>query len=117
MTGKADKAEAALSLFAKNETARFFGVYDVQQAVSRSATRKLDEFLATFRRNIVGVTRQKAQLKDMVREIFDEGSTQSISAREMAQAWKASSDYLRTRFNAAGGAIVKRLDWGVASNT
>jgi len=112
-TGKADKAQAALSLFNKSETAKFFGVTEVQQAVTRSATRKLDEFLSTFRRNIVGETRQKAQLKDMVREIFDEGSTQSIAAREMSQAWKAASEYLRTRFNAAGGAIVKRLDWGL----
>lgn len=31
----------------------------------------------------------------------------------MSQAWKASSEYLRTRFNAAGGAIPKRMDWGM----
>jgi hypothetical protein len=111
--GQKDKAEASLSLLSKNNEARFFGVEDVKAAVQRSATRKLDEFLATFRRNIVGETRQKAQLKDVVREIFEEGSTQSVSAREMAQAWKAASEYLRTRFNAAGGAIVKRLDWGL----
>jgi len=84
----------------------------VQKAVTRSATRKMDEFLATFRRNIVGETRNKAQLKNVVREIFGE-ETGDASAREMAQAWKAASEYLRTRFNAAGGAIAKRVDWGM----
>jgi hypothetical protein len=45
--------------------------------------------------------------------VFSEGSTESPAAREMAQAWKASAEYLRTRFNAAGGAIPKRADWGM----
>ena len=111
--GKADKNVAAKALFEQDETSKFRSVAQVQQAVTRSATRKLDDFLATFRRNVIGQTRKKADLKDMVREVFSEGSTESPAAREMAQAWKASAEYLRTRFNAAGGAIPKRADWGM----
>ena len=111
--GNANKGEAAKALMEQDQTSKFNSVAQVQQAVTRSATRKLDAFLATFRRNIVGETRKKADLKDMVREVFSEGSTKSDAAREMAQAWKATSEYLRARFNAAGGAIVKRLDWGL----
>jgi hypothetical protein len=113
ITGRTDKSIAAKALFEQDETSKFNSVAQVQQAVTRSATRKLDDFLATFRRNVIGQTRNKADLKDMVREVFSEGSTDSPAAREMAQAWKASAEYLRTRFNAAGGAIPKRADWGM----
>tara|TARA_R110000744_G_C19351598_1_gene560497 strand:+ start:207 stop:2669 length:2463 start_codon:yes stop_codon:yes gene_type:complete len=112
ITGKADKSVGALALFEQDQTSRFNSVAQVQQAVTRSATRKLDEFLSTFRRNIIGETKKKAQLKNLVREVFGE-ETGDVSAREMMQAWKASSEYLRTRFNAAGGAIAKRADWGM----
>jgi hypothetical protein len=110
--GNPDKNSAALALFEEDRTSKFRSITQVQKAVTRSATRKMDEFLATFRRNLVGETRNKAQLKNVVREIFGE-ETGDASAREMAQAWKAASEYLRTRFNAAGGAISKRLDWGM----
>jgi len=110
--GNPDKNSAALALFEEDRTSKFRSITQVQKAVTRSATRKMDEFLATFRRNLAGETRNKAQLKNVVREIFGE-ETGDASAREMAQAWKAASEYLRTRFNAAGGAISKRLDWGM----
>jgi uncharacterized protein YjbJ (UPF0337 family) len=110
--GTPDKNRAALALFEQDQTSKFRSIVQVQQAVQRSATRKMDEFLSTFRRNVVGETRNKAQLKNVVREIFGE-ETGDASAREMSQAWKASSEYLRARFNAAGGAIPKRMDWGM----
>ena len=110
--GTPDKNRAALALFEQDQTSKFRSIVQVQQAVQRSATRKMDEFLSTFRRNVAGETRNKAQLKNVVREIFGE-KTGDASAREMSQAWKASSEYLRTRFNAAGGAIPKRMDWGM----
>lgn len=110
--GAPDKNKAALALYEEDRNSKFRSITQVQKAVTRSATRKMDEFLATFRRNIVGETRNKAQLKNVVREIFGE-ETGDASAREMAQAWKAASEYLRTRFNAAGGAIAKRVDWGM----
>jgi ATP-dependent Zn protease len=49
----------------------------------------------------------------MIREVFERGSTGDASAREMAEAWAEASDYLRKRFNAAGGRIPKRKDWGL----
>ena len=110
--GASDKNKAALALFEQDQTSKFRSIVQVQQVVQRSATRKMDEFLATFKRNLVGETRNKAQLKNVVREVFGE-KTGDASAREMAQAWKFSSEYLRTRFNAAGGAISKRMDWGL----
>ena len=83
-----------------------------EAAVERAATRKLYDVLATFRRNLIGQTRNKAKLKNMVREVFND-DTGDASAREMAQAWREASEYLRKRFNAAGGQIASRVDWGM----
>jgi hypothetical protein len=111
--GEQDIGRAAEALFDSDGLSKYSSVVQREAAVERAATRKLYNVLATFRRNLIGETRNKAQLKDMVREIFAPGSTGSASAREMADAWSQASDYLRQRFNAAGGRIPKRKDWGL----
>ena len=110
--GNINYGKAAEALFDTDGLSRYSSVVQREAAVERAATRKLYDVLATFRRNIIGQTRNKAQLKNMVREVFGE-DTGDASAREMAQAWKEASDYLRKRFNAAGGQILSRLDWGM----
>ncbi len=110
-----DINRAALSLFDRDEYTRFNSVVDLEKAITRTATRNMDEFLATFRRNVVGETRNKARLKNVLKEVFDE-DTGDVFAKQLAQAWKVSSNNLRMRFNAAGGAIGKIDDWGIAQN-
>lgn len=110
--GGRDPAGAALAHLVPQEGAKFSNVEARTQAVTNAATRVMYDVLGTFRKNLIGSTRKKAQLKDMVREIFGE-DTGNASAKEMAQAWSKSAEYLRQRFNAAGGAIAKRLDWGL----
>ncbi len=73
---------------------------------------RMTDVLATFRADLVGRTRQKALLRNVVREIFGE-NTGSAAARELAQAWASASEFARLRFNAAGGRIPKRADWGL----
>ena len=113
LKGERDIAKAAEALFARDELAKYSTFELREAAVERAATSKMYQILATFRRNLVGEVRNKAQLKDLVREIFEPGSTGSASAREMAEAWTQTADYLRQRFNAAGGRIPKRKDWGL----
>lgn len=110
-----DAANAALSLIEQDTISKYSSVVQLREAITRRATGMMDQYLATFRRDIVGRTRNKAQLKNVVREIFGENTGDS-AASEMAQAWKKASDYLRTRFNAAGGAISARFDWGMPQN-
>lgn len=110
--GNVNYGKAAEALFDTDGLSRYSSVVQREAAVERAATRKLYDVLATFRRNLIGQTRNKAQLKNMVREVFGE-DTGDASAREMAIAWKEASDYLRKRFNAAGGQIMSRLDWGM----
>ena len=111
--GNANKAEGAKAFLEQDVSAKFNSVAQVQNAVTRLATSKMTDYLATFKRNIVGETRNKAKLENVVREIFEPGVTGDASARELAEAWRATSEYLRKRFNAAGGAIPKRVDWGM----
>ena len=99
-------------MFDADQLSRYSSVVQREAAVERAATRKLYDVLATFRRNLIGQTRNKAKLKNMVREVFNE-DTGDASAREMAQAWREASEYLRKRFNAAGGQIASRVDWGM----
>lgn len=111
--GEVDIARAAEALFAKDKTSKYSSIELREAAVERAATAKTYEILATFRRNMVGEVRNKAELKDLVREIFEPGITGNANAREMAEAWTQTADYLRQRFNAAGGRIPKRQGWGL----
>ena len=110
--GNINYGKAAEALFDVDSFSRYSSVVQREAAVERAATRKLYNVLATFRRNLIGQTRNKAQLKNMVRETFGE-ETGDASAREMAIAWKEAADYLRKRFNAAGGQIGQLMDWGL----
>jgi len=112
ITGQQDMNKAALAFFEQDSTSKFSSIVQLQATIERSATRKMDKFLATFRRDLVGRTRNKAQLNNMIKEVFGE-DTGDASARELSLAWKEASEYLRKRFNAAGGAIPKRSDWGL----
>jgi membrane-associated HD superfamily phosphohydrolase len=92
-----DAANAALSLIEQDTISKYSSVVQLREAITRRTTGMMDQYLATFRRDIGGRTRNKAQLKNVVREIFGENTGDS-AASEMAQAWKKASDYLRTRF-------------------
>lgn len=110
--GNINYGRAALALIDRDELSRYSSVVQRQQAIERIATSKMDNVLATFRKNLIGATRNKAKLQDMVRAVFGE-ETGDASAKEFAEAWNQASEYLRQRFNAAGGAIPNRKDWGL----
>jgi hypothetical protein len=113
LRGQVNYEKAALALLDRDDFAKYANLESRTQAINRAATTKMSNILYTFRRNALSVQRNKAQLKEMIREVFEPGSTKSTSARELADAWKQTSEYLRKRFNAAGGHIPKRTDWGL----
>lgn len=73
----------------------------------------MNELLYANRATISGKVRDRTLLENIVRELFKPGSTGSASARELAEAWTKGAEYLRGRFNEAGGAIGKLADWGL----
>ena len=110
--GRTNYGKAAEALFEQDNFSRYSSVTQRADAIHQAATAKLYNVLATFRRNLIGETRNKAQLKNMVREIFGK-DTGDASAKEFAQAWKVVYDDLRLQFNRAGGSIPYNKDAGM----
>lgn len=67
------------------------------------------EALSTKR---LGLTRDVALADDVVRELFQK-STNNKAAKKLADQFTEMSEWLRTRFNNAGGAIGKLEGWGM----
>lgn len=110
--GKHDMPAALMALLDRDDMATYSNVEARRKRILGSFHKRMTDVLATFRRDLFGRTRQKALMRDMVREIFGE-ETGSAAAREMAQAWAEAAEFARLRFNAAGGRIPKRQDWGL----
>lgn len=72
----------------------------------------MTDVLRRFERDPLTRTRNKADLDDVTRELFGE-STGNASAREMADAFQETAEFLRQRHNAAGGAVRKLDNWGL----
>jgi len=81
-------------------------------AINRYYLGYMNEVLAKFGKGVSGRTRNKAEIKDMVREIFGEDSG-NVSAKELAQAWKDTHTKMRIRANEAGMRIADNKDWGL----
>jgi hypothetical protein len=84
----------------------------VRRAARGRAHAMMADAIAEFRRDLLGRTRNRARLSNMVREAFGE-TTGDVAAREMAQGWAKASEFLRRQFNAAGGHIGKMERWGL----
>lgn len=60
---------------------------------------------------LTGAVRNKADLADLEREAFGEASGNE-AAKQLAEAWDATAEWLRQRANAAGADIGKLKNWG-----
>lgn len=87
-------------------------VEQLKNVVRGMAMSRMDEVLATFRRNFLSQTRNKATQKDMLNEAFGKDS-KNTNAKQLAKAWAAATDYLRMRANAAGAQIPFLENWGL----
>lgn len=82
------------------------------RAILGRAHARMTEAIFRFERDLLTRTRNRAQLRNVVREAFGENSGDA-AARAMAQGWRDAAEFLRRRFNAAGGSIRKLDDWGL----
>ncbi len=113
--GERDVAGGSLDLLEHFGTASFESVEGRRKAIVGDAHAKMEAMLYQFRRGALGgdLTRKnKAQLPNLVREAFGVDSGDK-SARELAQVWGETAEWLRQRFNKAGGAIGKLDKWGL----
>lgn len=73
---------------------------------------RMDNFLAHFRRDLLGRVRNPADLIDVQRELHGE-ATGNLAAKELASAWSETAELARKMFNQAGGDIPKLDGWAL----
>lgn len=100
------------ALFDGDDRARYSNVEGRRKAIRARAHGLIDRILADHSANLLGQVRNKAQLDDIVRELFGQDSG-NAPARELADGWRQAAEMLRQRFNAAGGDIGKLDNWGL----
>lgn len=106
-------AQAAIAHFDMEGHTRGISNLDARKrSILGEAHAGMIAMLEKFSHDLAGRVRNPAQLRNVVREAFGE-ATGDASAAELARAWAATADKLRQRFNAAGGHIAKRDDWGM----
>lgn len=103
---------AAAALIDADPRAGYANVEARRKRIVGDTHRLMDKVLADHSANLLGQVRNKAQLMNMVRELFD-GGTGDRAAKELAEAWRRAAETLRQRFNKAGGDIGFRSDWGL----
>jgi hypothetical protein len=103
---------AGVALFDRDGRASYSNVEGRRQAIRGRAHAMMDQILSDHSRNLIGHVRNRAQLGDIVRELFGQDSG-NLAAKEMADAWSQTAEMLRQRFNAAGGDIGKMEKWGL----
>lgn len=106
------QGKAMEAFLAYDGKARYANVEYRERAIRGEALGNLYDLLARHRADLIGNVRHKSELDDVVRELFGT-DTGSVNAKEIAASWRETSEMLRQRFNAAGGAIGKREDWGL----
>jgi len=114
-TGERDVASGALFLLEHNGEAGFTSVAGKQNEITGMAHAMMENLMHNFRRGALGgdkTRHNRAQLPNLVRALFGE-ETDDVAAKAMAKSWTQTAEWLRERFNAAGGAVGKLENWGL----
>lgn len=114
-SGERDIAAAALDKLEHFGTARFSSVEGRRKSIIGVAHARMEDALYHFRRSAIAgdlARHNKADLDNVLREAFGE-NTGDEAAKHFAKVWHDTHEWLRQRFNAAGGAIGKLENWGL----
>lgn len=113
LKGRPDKVDAVMSLMIHNGYKGTQSMAGKANAIIAMAHRQLSEVMHNFRRSrVAGTHLNKVDLPDVVRAMHGE-KTGNATAQAMGRAVKNLFEDLRQRFNAAGGNIPKREDFGL----
>ena len=104
--GSWNAASALRQLVEWGQSATHQSVEGIRQALEASYLRDIGEFIGDHRRNIFGRVRSKAGLRNVVRELKGEASSDP-RAKIVADAVRKTIERVRREFNAAGGEIGK----------
>lgn len=111
--GKEDYGEFLINLI--EDVGGKLGRSSVRQryhALRGRAHARVAGLIEKFERDAFTRTRNKALLRDVARAAFGDGNAPA-EAKALAAAWSDAAEFLRKRFNAAGGHIGKIENWGL----
>ncbi|MGE0698274.1 MAG: hypothetical protein AB7O57_04190 [Hyphomicrobiaceae bacterium] len=114
--GEIDPARALIELLEthgqRDEGLSTGSVMGRSKAIMGAALSEMEAMLETFSKDLTGGRRNRAQLENVVRELFGEDSGDQ-AAKEFAKAWADTAEGLRQRYNENGGAIGKLEKWAL----
>ena len=113
VAGELDPAEAMIAVLASNHRMPFTDVEARFNTVRGQIYQRMTNYLLKFRRNMTGGIRNADEMKDVVREMFQPGSTKNPIAADLAAAAMDAMEFARLKFNAAGGRIAKLKNYGM----
>jgi len=82
------------------------------ESVRAELRKEMTDVLQTFSATLVGARRNKAQLRNMVRERFGQ-NTGDTAARDLSKAFGAARRKANDMYEAAGGFVRSKVDYGV----
>ena len=115
-TGEEDMAAGYRALFERHTNANYTSVTAVHDEILGKTNSIMNEVLTEFRLTTTGDARNTASFRNVVHEMFEGIDTGDAQAKNMAKAAKAAQEYVRQRYNAAGGRIPKKRGWGMAQS-
>lgn len=81
-------------------------------AIGNMAWARMGAFIDRYRRNLVGVVSNRAELDDVARALRGE-AVDNANAKAIAGSVADTFEWLRQQFNRAGGAIPELKNWGM----
>lgn len=83
-----------------------------RHGIANQAFGMIEGILEKHRRDVSGRVRHKAELQQVVDELHGANSG-NLAAKELADGWRRSAEWLRSTYNAHGGAIAKLEGWAL----
>ncbi len=111
-SGRPDPGAAPLALIEHREGSKIDSVKSVENSIRTQLVSGISGFLRKHDKNILGVNRNPASMREIVKELHGQSSG-SPEAKEMAGAISSAFEQGRQLFNAAGGDIGKLSDYGL----
>jgi len=112
-SGEYDPAEAMIAALSPNHRMPFSDLQSRYATVRGQLYKRMTNYIIKFKRNMTGGARNNIIMDDVVREMFEPGSTKNPLAKELAEAASETMEFARLKFNAAGGRIQKLKKFGM----
>ena len=113
VAGEIDPAEAFLAVLHSNNRMPYTDLETRYNTVRGQLYSEMTNYILKFKRTFTGGVRNQYLMDDVVREMFNPGSTKNPIARELAEASSHVLEKTRLRFNKAGGQIPKLKNYGM----